>query len=67
MIHSLMFAETGVPVLGLFCEVNASILLSAYGAGLRGATAYWDQVYAQPRRRVDPIGSTCTACSKCCR
>ena len=24
-------------------------------AGLHGATACWDQVYAQPRRRVDPV------------
>jgi hypothetical protein len=57
VIHSLMFAETGVPVLlGLFCEVNAGVLLSAYGAaGVHGGTAYWDQIYAQPRRRVDPL------------
>lgn len=57
MIHSLMFAETGIPVLlGLFCEVNAGVLLSAYAAaGVHGVTAYWDQVYAQPRRRVDPL------------
>jgi hypothetical protein len=56
VIHALMFAEAGVPVLpGLFCEVNAGVLLSAYGAaGVHGATAYRDQVYAQPRRRVDP-------------
>ena len=33
MIHALMFAETGVPVLlGLFCEVNAGVLLTAYAA-----------------------------------
>ncbi len=57
VIHALMFAETGIPVLlGLFCEVNASVLLSANGAaGVHGATAYWDQTYAQPRRRVDPL------------
>ena len=57
LIHALMFAETGIPVLlGLFCEVNASVLLSAYAAaGVHGVTAYWDQVYAQPRRRVDPL------------
>jgi hypothetical protein len=56
-IHALMFAETGLPVLlGLFCEVNAGVLLSAYtAAGVHGVTAYWDQVYAQPRRRVDPL------------
>ncbi len=57
VIHSLMFAETGIPVLlGLFCEVNAGVLLGAYAAaGVHGLTAYWDQVYAQPRRHVDPI------------
>ena len=57
MIHSLMFAETGIPVLlGLFCEVNAAVLLTAYAAaGVHGVTAYWDQIYAQPRRRVGPV------------
>jgi hypothetical protein len=56
-IHSLMFAETGVPVLlGLFCEVNAGVLATAAGAvGVHSATAYWDQAYAEPRRRVTPI------------
>jgi hypothetical protein len=56
-IHSLMFAETGVPVLlGLFCEVNAGVLATAAGAvGVHSATAYWDQAYAESRRRVTPI------------
>jgi hypothetical protein len=56
-LHSLMFAETGVPVLlGLFCEVNAGVLASAAGAvAAHSATAYWDQAYAEPRRRVTPI------------
>jgi len=56
-LHSLMFAETGVPVLlGLFCEVNATVLLSAFTAvGVHSATAYWDQVYAEDRRRVSPV------------
>ena len=32
-IHMLLFAQAGVPVLlGLFCEVNAGVLASAYGA-----------------------------------
>lgn len=57
LIHQLMFAETGVPVLiGLFCEVNAGVIATAYGcAGLHGLTAIWDQVYAEPRRAVSPL------------
>jgi hypothetical protein len=56
-LHSLMFAETGVPVLlGLFCEVNAGVLATAAGAvAAHSATAYWDQSYAEPRRRVTPV------------
>lgn len=56
-IHSLLFAETGVPILlGLFCEVNAGTLVTAYAAvGAHSATAYWDQIYAQQRRRVSPV------------
>ena len=57
LIHHLMFAETGLPVLlGLFCEVNAGVLASAYGAaGLHSLTALWDQYYAEPRRVVTPL------------
>jgi hypothetical protein len=56
-LHSLMSAETGVPVLlGLFCEVNAGVLATAAGAvAAHSATAYWDQAYAEPRRRVTPV------------
>jgi hypothetical protein len=56
-LHLLMFAETGVPVLlGLFCEIDAAVLLSAYSAiGVHSATAYWDQIYAEDRRRVSPF------------
>jgi hypothetical protein len=56
-LHSLMFAETGVPVLlGLFCEVNAGVIATAAGAvAAHSATAYWDQAYAEPRRRVTPV------------
>jgi hypothetical protein len=55
-LHSLMFTETGVPVLlGLFCEVNAGVLATAAGAvAAHTATAYCDQAYAEPRRRVTP-------------
>jgi len=57
LIHHLMFAETGAPVLlGLFCEVNAGVLATAYAAtGAHWATAYWDQAYAEERRPVTPI------------
>jgi hypothetical protein len=57
LIHHLMFAETGVPVLlGLFCEVNAGVLAAAYAAtGAHWATAYWDQAYAEERRPVTPV------------
>jgi len=55
--HSLMFAETGVLVLlGLFREVNAGVLGTAAGAvAAHSATAYRDQAYAEPRRRVAPV------------
>jgi hypothetical protein len=37
IIHALMFAETGVPILlGLFSDVNASVVLSAYTASGTG-------------------------------
>jgi hypothetical protein len=56
-IHLLMMGEAGVPVmLGLFCEVNAGVLLTSFAAfGVHEATAYWDQAYAEPRRRVTPV------------
>lgn len=55
--HLVMFAETGVPILlGLFCEVNAGVLASAYGAAaVHSGTAYFDQAYAEERRRVSPV------------
>jgi hypothetical protein len=57
LIHHLMFAETGAPVLlGLFCEINAGVLATAYSAaGLHSLTALWDQYYAEPRRKVSPL------------
>jgi hypothetical protein len=43
-------------LLGLFCEVNTTVLLSAFTAvGAHSATAYWDQAYAEDRRRVSPV------------
>jgi len=55
-IHLLMLAEAGVPaLLGLFLEVNAGVLLTAFGAmAAHEVTAIWDVVYAEPRRKVTP-------------
>jgi len=55
-IHLLMLAEAGIPsLLGLFVDVNAGVLLTAFGAmAAHEATAIWDVAYAEPRRRVTP-------------
>jgi hypothetical protein len=34
------------------------------GSGVHDATAYWDQLYAQPRRRVDPLEQHVHTCSR---
>lgn len=69
MQHSLMFAETGAPILlGLFCEVNATVLVTAYGAvGLHSATALWDQLYTESRHRVSPIEQHVHSLLEVCR
>ncbi|WP_019631945.1 hypothetical protein [Actinomadura atramentaria] len=61
VIHSLMMAEAGVPVvLGLFCEVNSGVLAVCGGAlGVHAATAAWDVSYAEDRRRVTPFEQHC--------
>ncbi len=53
-LHSLMLAQASVPtLLGLFCEVNATVLATSYAAaGVHSATTVWDQLYAEDRRRV---------------
>jgi hypothetical protein len=53
-LHSLMLAQASVPtLLGLFCDVNATVLATSYvAAGVHSATTVWDQVYAEDRRRV---------------
>jgi hypothetical protein len=57
LIHLLMLAEMGVPVLAcLFLEINAPVLalmIAAFFA--HEATALWDVSYAVTRRRVTPI------------
>jgi hypothetical protein len=57
LIHLLMLAEMGVPVLAcLFLEINAPVLaliIAAFFA--HEATAMWDVSYAITRRKVSPI------------
>ena len=62
-----MFAETGIPVLlGLFCEVNSSVLLSVYGtASVHGLTAYWDQARALTGRGRPDFGVRSSAAIRC--
>jgi len=56
VIHALQMSEGGVPALmGLLLEVNAGVLLVAYGnLALHQATAAWDVAYADGRREVTP-------------
>lgn len=55
-IHALMMTEAAIPaMLGLFLQVNAGVLLTAYAAlGIHELTAIWDVAYAETRRRVTP-------------
>lgn len=56
MIHALMMAETGFPVMiGLFMEVNSLVLLLMIAVFfLHEATAFWDVAYAEELREVTP-------------
>lgn len=57
MIHLLMLAEMGLPVLAaLFLQVNALVLLFMIVAFfVHEATAMWDVSYAVKRRLVTPL------------
>lgn len=57
MIHLLMLAEMGLPVLAaLFLQVNALVLLFMVAAFfVHEATAMWDVSYAVTRRVVTPL------------
>ncbi|WP_343728438.1 diguanylate cyclase [Duganella sp.] len=57
MIHLLMLAEMGLPVLAaLFLQVNALVLLFMIAAFfVHEATAMWDVSYAVTRRVVTPL------------
>lgn len=56
LIHVLMFAEVGVPLVGaLVLEINALVLGVMVAAFLlHEATALWDVSYAVSRRTVSP-------------
>lgn len=54
MMHMLMMAEAGIPVLaGLFLETNAGLLaLMTAGMALHQATVMWDVSYTVSRRKI---------------
>lgn len=57
LIHLLMQAEFGVPVLlTLFCEITPPVIASELAAFVaHEATVYWDLKYTTPRREISPI------------
>ena len=57
LIHLLMFAEVGAPLLaGIFLEINAGVLAFMIVAFfVHEATALWDVSYAVTARRVTPV------------
>ncbi|ARP76486.1 diguanylate cyclase [Bordetella genomosp. 6] len=57
LLHLLMFAEIGLPLLMcLLLEINALVFLVMLAAFvLHEATALWDVSYAQSRRRITPL------------
>src|SRR4051812_1281772 len=57
LIHLLMFAEVGIPLLAaMFLQINAGINAIMIAAFLvHEATALWDVTYATTARAVTPI------------
>src|SRR3954468_12025742 len=57
LIHLLMQAEFGVPVLlTLFCEITPPVIASEIAAFVaHEATVYWDLTYTAPRREIAPF------------
>ncbi|KDD23101.1 hypothetical protein [Bordetella bronchiseptica] len=57
LLHLLMFAEIGLPLLMcLLLEINALVFLVMLAAFvLHEGTALWDVSYAQSRRRITPL------------
>lgn len=56
VIHALMMAEAGLPLLlGLLLEINAGVMLLMVAAFFtHAATAFWDVSFAVERRKVLP-------------
>lgn len=57
IMHSLMMAEVGVPVLlALFLEINAALFaVMIAGAAVHAVTAWIDVQYASARRDIRPV------------
>jgi len=57
VLHLVMFAEIGPPVLGaLFLDVNALVFaILIAGFVLHQATAFWDVAYSEKLRRISPL------------
>src|SRR4051812_22729439 len=57
LLHLLMFAEIGLPLLAaIFLEINAAILVAMIASCVaHHATAIWDVRYAASARAVLPI------------
>jgi hypothetical protein len=57
LLHLLMLAEFGIPVLALlFCEVTPLVIFLEIAAFVaHEATVYWDLKYTLPRREIPPI------------
>lgn len=57
LLHLLMFAELGLPLLAaIFLEINAGIIaFMIAGFILHEATSFWDVSYAVTKRNVSPI------------
>lgn len=57
LIHLLMFAEVGLPlVIALVCEINALVIVLMVAAFfVHEATALWDVSYAVTKRVVTPL------------
>jgi hypothetical protein len=57
LIHVLMFAEVGIPLLsGIYLEINSGIMIMmAVMFVIHEATALWDVTYAITDRYVSPI------------
>jgi hypothetical protein len=65
IMHSLMMAEVGVPVLlALFLEINAALFAVMIAGAVHAVTAWIDRNTPARGATLAPSSSICTACSK---